>query len=94
MEGTIASLFIGTDFSRIDIYSEGNLVMTRDIRAGLNSLVDALAEGFNEIKTSSDGQLFTPEEGRKILQSLVRRKNIHRRCRKGMPDSAWKRSDL
>ena len=70
MEGTIASLFIGTDFSRIDIYSEGNLVMTRDIRAGLNSLVDALAEGFNEIKTSSDGPTLTPEEGRKILQSL------------------------
>jgi Tfp pilus assembly PilM family ATPase len=70
MEGTIASLFIGTDFSRIDIYAEGNLVMTRDIRAGLNSLVDALAEGFNEIKTNPNGPALTPEEGRKILQSL------------------------
>lgn len=70
LEGTIASLFIGTDFSRIDIYAEGNLVMTRDIRAGLNSLVDALADWFNEIKTSPDAPALTPEQGRKILQSL------------------------
>ena len=69
-EGTIASLFIGTDFSRIDIYAEGNLVMTRDIRAGLNSLVDALADWFNEMKTNPDGPALTPEQGRKILQSL------------------------
>ena len=70
LEGTIASLFIGTDFSRIDIYAEGNLVMTRDIRAGLNSLVDALADWFNEIKTSPDGPALTLEEGRKILLNL------------------------
>ena len=69
-EGTTASLFIGTDFSRIDIYTEGNLVMTRDIRAGLNSLVDALTDWFNEMKTNPDAPALTPEQGRKILQSF------------------------
>jgi Tfp pilus assembly PilM family ATPase len=69
-EGTIASLFIGTDFSRIDIYAEGNLVMTRDIRAGLNSLVESLVDWFSEMKTTPDGSALTPDQGRKILQSL------------------------
>jgi Tfp pilus assembly PilM family ATPase len=69
-EGTIASLFIGTDFSRIDIHREGNLVMTRDIKAGLNSIVDALVDWFNEMKTNPDVPTLTAEQGRKILQSL------------------------
>jgi len=43
-EGTIASLFIGNDFSRIDIYANGKLVMTRGIRAGIKSMVEALME--------------------------------------------------
>ncbi|MBU0545215.1 MAG: hypothetical protein KKH97_07745 [Proteobacteria bacterium] len=65
-EGTIVNMFIGNDFSRIDIYSGGNLVMTRGIRTGLNSMVESLTETFNDLKLEA----LTPEQGRKILNSI------------------------
>jgi type IV pilus assembly protein PilM len=68
-EGSLASLFIGNDFSRIDIYSGGNLVMTRGIKAGNTSMVEALVEQYNEAKDSQAPPL-TMEDGRKILYSL------------------------
>jgi len=39
-----ATLYIGDDSSRIDVFSKGNLVMTRDIRAGINSMAESLLE--------------------------------------------------
>lgn len=65
-EGTIVNLFIGNDHSRIDIYSGGNLVMTRGIKAGVNSMVESLTETFNDIKPEG----LTAEQSRKILNSL------------------------
>jgi len=47
-EGTVACLFIGNDFSRIDIYADGKLVMTRGIRAGIKSMIEALMERISE----------------------------------------------
>ena len=69
-EGTIASLFIGNDFSRIDIYSGGNLAMTRGIKAGMSSMVEALVDRFNESRTSPNAPPLTSEQGRKIIRSL------------------------
>ena len=48
-ETTFASLFIGNDFSRIDIFSGNNLVMTRGIKTGISSMVEALNESLAEI---------------------------------------------
>ena len=46
---TSGSLYIGRDWSRIDIFSEeGFLVLTRGIKAGMNSMVESLMEEFNE----------------------------------------------
>ena len=70
LEGTIASLFIGNDFSRIDIYSEGNIVMTRGIKAGLSSMVEALVDRFNEKREDPEAPPLTPEQGWKIIRSL------------------------
>jgi type IV pilus assembly protein PilM len=67
--GNIASLFIGNDFSRIDIYAEDNLVMTRGIKAGLSSMVEALVDRFNEHRGGRAPAL-TIEQGRKIIRSL------------------------
>lgn len=47
-QGSIAMLFIGNDFSRIDIFSQGNMVMTRGIKAGTNSMVESLQEQLSE----------------------------------------------
>jgi Tfp pilus assembly PilM family ATPase len=67
---TVAGIAIENDSSRIDIYAGGNLVMTRGIKAGLNSMTDALVERFNETKTNPEAPPLTPEQGRKIIESL------------------------
>lgn len=70
LEGSVASLFIGNDFSRIDIYNGGNLVMTRGIKAGTSSMAEALLEQFNELRQDPEAPALTMEQGRKIIQSL------------------------
>ncbi len=69
-ELTVASLYMDLDFSRIDIYAGGNLVMTRGIKAGLNSMVDALIEQVNEMKKNPDAQPLTQGQGREIIRRL------------------------
>jgi len=74
-----ASLYIGRDWSRIDMYSKGNLVLTRGIKAGLSSMVEALVETYNEkmkkapaekeAVTKTDRGL-TIEQAHKLLMSL------------------------
>jgi len=63
-EGTVAHLFIGNDFSRIDIYAQGTLTMTRGIKTGINSMVESLMEGLSE-RIPLDRQ-----RAREILASL------------------------
>lgn len=60
-EDTVACLFIGNDFSRIDIYAHGKLVMTRGIRAGINSMVEALMESISAKTYDGDG--FNDKDG-------------------------------
>ena len=73
--GTVAGLFIGNDFSRIDIYSRGNLVMTRGIKAGINSMVESILEALLEQNPPADeaaekAPAISPEQARKVLFSL------------------------
>ncbi len=48
-ESTFATIFIGNNFSRIDIYSKNNLMMTRGIKTGINSMREAIDEALGEI---------------------------------------------
>jgi type IV pilus assembly protein PilM len=48
-EKTFATIFIGNNFSRIDIYSKNNLMMTRGIKTGINSMREAVDEVMGEI---------------------------------------------
>ncbi|MCX5837504.1 MAG: hypothetical protein NTW71_03160 [Deltaproteobacteria bacterium] len=75
--GTAAYLFIGNDFSRIDIYTKGNLIMTRGIKAGINSMVESLLEVLqsqDHEKSTLLEEEHTPaidvEQARKVLFSL------------------------
>lgn len=52
----MATLYMGDDSSRIDVFSEGNLVMTRGIRAGINSMADALLEEYAISSTLHEGR--------------------------------------
>ncbi len=47
---TVTNLHIAHDWSRIDIFLNGNLVMTRGIKTGVNSMIESLMERFNESK--------------------------------------------
>jgi len=70
VDGNVASLYIGNDFSRIDIYSGNDLVMTRGIKAGLNSMVEGLVDGFNGARQDPETPALTIEQSRKIVRSL------------------------
>lgn len=73
-EETVASLFIGNDFSRIDIYAHGNLVMTRGIKAGISSMVESLVEYLQEKRAAAGAadikRTLDNREVRKIVLSL------------------------
>jgi type IV pilus assembly protein PilM len=75
VEGTVASLFIGNDFSRIDIFSKGKLIMTRGIKAGINSMVESLMErlGITRKEAAGKDRSLPPtsfEQAKKVLFSL------------------------
>ena len=44
----VAVLYVGDERSRIDIFSGQNLVLTRGIKAGIQSLTESLVESYNE----------------------------------------------
>lgn len=48
----VSSLYIGRDWSRIDIFSGGNLMLSRGIKAGVRTMMEALRK---EIESSSKG---------------------------------------
>lgn len=67
VEGTTATLFIGNEFSRINIYNKDNLVMTRRIKTGISSMMEAITDLF----LSKKGSLtLGKEDAKKILFSL------------------------
>ena len=50
-EMNVSSLYIGRNWSRIDIFSEGNLMLSRGIKAGVKTMTEAL-------RTEIEGNLF------------------------------------
>ncbi len=45
-------LFIGRDWSRITIYANGDLILSRGIKAGMHSMIDAIAEQYRHPSTT------------------------------------------
>jgi type IV pilus assembly protein PilM len=41
-QGILCALYIGRNWSRIDLFDNGNLMLSRGIRAGLNSMLEAI----------------------------------------------------
>jgi type IV pilus assembly protein PilM len=58
----ICSLFIGRDWSRIVIYSNGNLVLSRGIKAGIRSMIEAVAQEISKSKMDIAQQSIQPSE--------------------------------
>ena len=66
-EATFASLYIGHDFSRIDIFNNKNLMMTRGIKTGISSMMEAMDESIAE---TSPYNKISRERVEKILRDL------------------------
>ena len=66
-EATYASLYIGNEFSRIDIFNKDNLVMTRGIKAGINSMMEAIDESIAEALPGKKHEMERVKETLKIL---------------------------
>lgn len=67
-EEIFASLFIGNNYSRIDIYKKDNLVMSRGIKTGsINSMVESISA--SALGKTGNTKL-NNEEARKILLNL------------------------
>lgn len=70
----VCSLFVGRNWSRIAIYSKGNLILSRGIKAGIRSMIETIREGMltkystttvnltyaDEVKTSSGLEKASP----------------------------------
>lgn len=68
-EEVFASLFIGENYSRIDVYHRENLVMTRGIKTGSSSsMADAIVSSVME---RTGGLKLEKDEARKILFSMT-----------------------
>ena len=77
---TLAGLYIGRDGARIDIYSRGSLILTRDIKTGMNSMVESLVENYTDRRRPSARDLrwggapmdftITPSQAHKLIMSL------------------------
>jgi Tfp pilus assembly PilM family ATPase len=65
-----ACIFIGNNFSRIDIYSGNNLVMTRDVKAGMTSIVENFVDVFNERNKDRQQGPLNLEQGRGVILNL------------------------
>ncbi|MCG6911840.1 MAG: pilus assembly protein PilM, partial [Deltaproteobacteria bacterium] len=61
-EKLVCSLFIGRDWSRIVIYSRGNLILSRGIKAGIRSMIEAVAQELGREKITETEQAIDPSE--------------------------------
>ena len=72
----VCALFLGRDWSRIAIYSEGFLVLSRDIKAGVRSMVEAVQFGLSGEEGPVSGAVFdesgwTPDEALSAAQTTA-----------------------
>ena len=51
----VCCIFIGRDWSRIDIFSNGYLILTRGIRSGMNLLAETIKESLNQRYSVNEG---------------------------------------
>ena len=57
----ICNLFIGSDWSRIAIFSEGYLILSRDIKSGVQSMVESIREQIGSAQANPSEEGFDEE---------------------------------
>jgi type IV pilus assembly protein PilM len=82
-------LFIGRDWSRITIYVDGNLILSRGIKAGMHSMVEALASHYQSpaANHSSDvPDMVDGTSGEQDLRIVAAREDFNRFLEAGAID--------
>jgi Tfp pilus assembly PilM family ATPase len=74
-DANVSSLYIGRDWSRIDIFSGGNLMLSRGIKAGVRTMMEALRK---EIESSSKGLSLVkaPDEDVGRIRAVKQKKRL------------------
>jgi Tfp pilus assembly PilM family ATPase len=77
-EGAFANLVIDNDFSRVDIFLNSELVLTRRVRTGINSFAASLIKNFNSgeqkinrISSTENQDPISIDQARNIIFSLT-----------------------
>jgi Tfp pilus assembly PilM family ATPase len=65
-----ANLYLSDAYSRIAIFSQGNLILTREIKTGVDSLIIPLVESFGEAKGKPSSGTAEQAEGAGSLEAL------------------------
>ena len=73
-EPHISSLYIGRNWSRIDIFSEGSLVLSRGIKAGVKTMLETL-------RTEIEGNLFELSLARSPTKDIARIRAIKKKLK-------------
>lgn len=69
---SVCSLFVGSDWSRIAIFSNGNLILSRDIKAGIQSMLEAVREeiGRNQPERSEQSRPLDSSDETALLEDF------------------------
>jgi len=69
-KNNICSLFIGKDWSRIAIFSDGNLVLERGIKSGIKSMIEAVRQEISQRFESNSSSEKDPGSTKKRAEEL------------------------
>ena len=74
-EKNVSSLYIGRDWSRIDIFSDGNMMLSRGIKAGIRTMVEALRKGIegSQLELSL---VKSPNDDTRRIRAVKRKLNL------------------
>jgi type IV pilus assembly protein PilM len=74
-EGHVSSLYIGRDWSRIDIFSGGNLVLSRGIKAGVSTMMEGLQKEF-ESASKGLSLVMSPDEDVGRIRAVKKKQKL------------------
>ena len=74
-EKNVSSLYIGRDWSRIDIFSDGNMMLSRGIKAGIRTMIEALRKGIegSQLELSL---VKSPNDDTRRIRAVKRKLNL------------------
>lgn len=73
--GAVCNLYIGRGWSRIDIFSKGHLVLSRGIKAGVQSMIDTLREELNSHGSEIELEIID-SDGASVSENVEMNKEI------------------